>query len=545
MMGRARIVAVACSVLLLVSTICMAEPPLSDGAPLATACVTYLTASTVYLDAGAADGIAEGDELEVVRDGRVVARLRVFVVSSHKAGCRRIGDIDADVEIEAGDEVRYAAAAVPTAPTAAGAAVMAESETTRDATRSEALSFTERLRDAGFSGRVGVRYIMIEEPNLGVGYHRPGVDLRVRGDDLFETGIGLDVDARAYRSYRDVSGDSSTDSSNRIYRANTSWTGSEFPLRMALGRQFVPSLAAVSLFDGVSGEYAGDGYGVGVLGGLEPDPYDYGLSTDVQQYGAYGELRNRIGARRRWGATLGLIGSYAKGSVNREFLYLQGRYDDRRASLYLAQEVDLNRGWKKDAGESVVSSTSTFAYGRYRILESVALTAGFDNRRNVRLYRDRVDPVTEFDDAYRTGYWVGADGKYGRLRAGMDARISTGGSGGSAESGSLYLGAVQLTRFDIDVRSRTTYFSSDAANGWLESLRAGAPVGDSVQVALIGGLRDDQAKGSYGVDTRIGWYGFDVDVALGRHWFLLLSFERNQGSDIDNYQVYTSVSYRL
>ena len=50
--------------------------PVAETTPTeaaATARVTYVTPSSVYVDAGSAEGLRTGHRLEVVRDGRVVA----------------------------------------------------------------------------------------------------------------------------------------------------------------------------------------------------------------------------------------------------------------------------------------------------------------------------------------------------------------------------------------------------------------------------------------------------------------------------------------
>lgn len=500
------------------------------AANLREAHVTYLTTATVYVDAGSEQGLKEGDVLDVVRDGQVVARLRVFVLSPHKVGCRRE---DGGVEIRVGDLVAYRSASAVAAP-----AVAVAPRTAADR--------YGRLRSLGLSGRVGVNYIYVRQPDSDYEYHRPGLDLRLDGRNLAGSGVGVDVDVRSYRTYRSVgSGSSDNGSDTRVYRANASWVPNELPLRLALGRQYSPALATVSLFDGSLIEYFSEHVGAGVLAGTQPDPVHYGFSTDVQEYGAYGELHSKVGADRRWATTLGLIGSYDRSHVNREFLYLQGRYDDRITSLYVAEEIDVNRGWKRDQGESAIASTSTFAFARVQAEEHVAFSGGVDNRRNVRLYRDYVSPETEFDDRYRSGYWVGTDLRFGWFRAGADTRFSRGGSGGSADAYSLGLGAARVTQLHLDLRTRSTRYSSDSADGWLHSFTIGMPIGDRVEVSANGGLRDETSRLPNGPDARLVWYGIDGDVLLGRNWFYLLSLVQNQGDNQDNLQVYTALSYRF
>lgn len=512
--------------------------PASSGvdAPARQASVTYVTQSLVYIDAGTRSGLAIGDVLEVLRGDQVITRLEVLEASSHKAACRRQ---QGEAKIEVGDVVSFRAARAQEPGGSEGEVARASGPET------EHREFSRRLRDLGLSGRVGVRYMMSYQPDTDYLYHRPGLDLRLRGKDIADSRIDADVDVRAYRSYRDTGRGSSTDSANRVYRANVAWSPEVVPMRLVLGRQFSPSLANLSLFDGALAEYNAPRFTVGALGGTQPDSGNYGLSTDVHQYGTWAELHNAVGAERRWAGTLGLIGSYDGSKVNRELIYLQGRYDEKRASLFLAQEVDINRSWKRDSGNNALSVTSTHAHGRYRITDALTLSAGVDNRRDVQLYRDYVSPETDFDDEFRSGYWVRIDGRVRWFRAGGDVRLSRSGDSGDANAYSAHIGAVNLTRLHLDLRSRTTRYDGDAADGWLQSFTARLPVGQRVGLALLAGLRDQTSKTANGSDTRVGWYGIDVDVALGHHWLYLLSLEKTEGDDVGAFQLYSGLSYRF
>ena len=509
------------------------------AATIREARVTFATQSTVYIDAGTLDGLAVGDVVEILRSGGESTRLEVMEASAHKAACRRQVDqtTAARSTIEVRDLVRYGSrpADKPAAAKATG-----KSEKSK-----EPRDFARRLHDLGLSGRIGARYMMLVESGSDYGYNQPGLDVRLRGRNIAGSRIDTDVDVRAYRSYRDTGGDSSTDASTRVYRANVAWSPETVPMRLVLGRQFSPSLANLSLFDGALAQYDLSRFSFGVLGGTQPDADDYGLSGKYQQYGTWAEMHNRVGAEKRWAGTLGFVGSYDGSEVDREFLYLQGRYDEKRGSLFVAQELDINRSWKKDAGEDSLSATSTHANGRLRINDALSLSAGVDNRRNVQLYRDYVSPETDFDDDYRSGYWVRIDGRLGWFRSGFDVRFSRGGDNGDVDAYSVHVGAVNVTPLRIDVRSRTTRYDGDQDEGWLQSFTARAPIGERVGLTLLGGLRDETSKIDNGLDTRLGWYGVDIDVTLGQHWLYLLSVERNQDDDVGNWQLYTALSYRF
>ncbi|MBP7149514.1 MAG: hypothetical protein KBD01_18455 [Acidobacteria bacterium] len=521
----------ACAVLL-------AGLALALGAGEAEVRVSFVTGSSVYVDAGSEDGLRAGDELQVVRDGQVVAVLRVKFVSSHRAACAREGDTAVTLAI--GDLVRF----TPRRAAAAGAGDAAQAAPTPTPPRRPV---AQRLRELGLRGRVGLRYsILRDRSGTGLTTSQPALDLRLDGRRVGGSPFDVNADIRTQRTYRTVAGADTTQSRNRVYRLSAAWQPAGSRLRLSAGRQFSPSLAAISIFDGVLAEHTGERWTLGVFSGTQPDPVDFGTSSAVREHGAFTELRSSAGAARRWAVTAGAIGSYENGEINREFAYLQGRYDDRRWSAYLTQEIDQNRGWKEQAGESRFSPTSTFAMLRYRAGAGVTLRAGYDNRRNVRLYRDRVTPETEFDDSYRRGVWLGSDFEFGpRLRAGLEARTNAGGDAGGADSYSVNLGVRELTSWRIGARTRSTRYSNERVEGWLHSLTIGRPLGQRANVGLTAGVRDETARREGVLAGRVSWYGLDFDVLLGRRWFFLLSAERTSGDTEDNDQAYTALSYRF
>ncbi len=485
----------------------------------------------------------EGDVLDVVRNGTVVGWLHVFVVSTHKSGCRRE---DPGLDIVVGDTVRFVPRVDPTKPAGAPAAAGTSATGTAAAEAPRrASSGRGMLRDWGLAGRIGLRYLLVQQPDTGYQFNQPGVDVRLSGANLGGSPMGLEVDIRTYRSYR-VSGDQSAQlQTNRVYRANASWTGREVPVRVVAGRMYSPTLATVSLFDGVLAEYAGPRWSIGGLAGSQPNPVTYGFSSDVRQYGGYATLRGLPGRKSNWGATVGLVGSYQEGEINREFLYLQGYYDTPRFSAYLAQEVDFNRGWKRQESTSWISPTSIFGTARFRVTPQFTLSAGIDSRRNVLLYRDYIDPVIAFDDAFREGYWVGAEAAFPWMTAGVNARFVRGGGVGDGESYTLILGSSRLPIAWLDVGGRATYYNSERATGQLYSLALGASITPAIHVLLDGGSRRETGLLSTVPETQLLWYGINFDIAFGRHWLYLLSFEQTTGGIEDNRQLFTSFSYRF
>ncbi len=517
-----------------------APPPGAAAPAKAETKVTYVTTTSVYIDAGTDDGIVVGDKVEVVRDGRVVAVLEVTATSSKKAVCGRLAS---DVLLQVGDAVRFTPSFAARSREALAIAALAEPAAATSTKK------RDPLRAFGLRGRIGARYLYVKQTEgaFDRSYSQPALDLRLTGTNLGGSHIDLGVDVRARRTYRTLgNGESENEDLTRVYSAFGAWNPNGGPFRFALGRQFSPSLAVVSIFDGVTAEYRRQGFAAGLFTGSQPDGEDFGYSTQIREHGGYVEFGSRAGGEHRWAVTTGLVGSYDGGEVNREFAFVQGRYDDRRWNLYVVSEIDVYRDWRKEAEDSSYDVTSTFASARFRVSDALAFNAGYDNRRNVRLWRDYISPETDFDDSYRQGEWVGVDARFGRhFSGGLDARRSDGGDAGTADAYSLRLAVRDLTRMGIDVRGRATRYENPYVEGMLYSLSAGARLASWTGLLLHGGLRDESARTLTAPDGTLKWIGLDWDVNLGRRWLFMISYEHTTGQDEGTEQLYTNLSYRF
>ena len=174
------------------------------------------------------------------------------------------------------------------------------------------------------------------------------------------------------------------------------------------------------------------------------------------------------------------------------------------------------------------------------------MSAGFDNRRDVRLYRDLVTPETAFDDAFRHGAWAGLSLALARrYRLSFDARSSSGGSAGTARAYTGAVGAGRLTKYNGDVRLRTTRFEGPRLSGWIHALSLAVEPAPWTRLELGGGVREEHNPLETPSDLRVSWLTGDLDVSVARGWYVLFSLTREQGALESNDQVYGGLSYRF
>ncbi len=519
-----------------------ANPPATTTVSLPTpsqerpgwAHVTYLSGPAVYLDVGTTGGLREGTRLEVVRGSTVIAELAVAYVSSSRSSCTVV---TSTAPIVIGDSARFTPVREVLAQVQRAAAM--KDSTTRP---------PARRASAPIRGRLGVRYLTMQQGGGGASttLTQPAFDLRLDGHNLNGSPFGLTVDVRAYRqNYARTSGSTLT-SSTRAYQTALLWNPVNSGTRVSLGRQFSSALSTVGLFDGVAVDVDRNRWSAGALSGSQPDPRSFGYSGDVREHGGYFQLHNTPNAWASWAMTIGGIGSYARGKIDREFAYLQGTFNSRYVSVYTAQEVDVNRGWKSTIEGGGATPTSTFAMLRVAPNDALSLSAGYDNRRSVRLYRDFLNPETTFDDSFRQGAWGGASlYVLGHLRLNADVRTSKGGVAGTADS---YTGSVHLNRLtplQLGAQLRTTRYTGALSSGALSAASLEIQPLGTLRLALNAGERSDTRAQADLANSSTTWWGADADVGIGRSLYLLASTYRESGAFQRNLQTMLAVSYRF
>jgi hypothetical protein len=482
-----------------------------DSTNLHTAAVTYVTSASVYIDAGREAGLREGAQVQVIRAGVVIATLKASFLSSHQSSCEIVRQ---STPIVVGDSVRF----TPVAPRV--------DSTTAVSLRSSPR--TPRSRSS-LRGRIGAHYLIVGS-DAGGGFTQPSLDVYIDGRPTSQAPLAVAIDIRARRTASTLSAGTAVANQARAYQLALSWSPPTSPTRFTLGRQIALGFASVGLYDGVSVELNNRRWSGALFTGTQPNPVTLDFATDVLEAGGYIQRHGRGQGGQLWSATVGLSGSYQNGHTNREFALLQGSYSTRRIAVFASQEIDYYRPWKRTSGTPAVSFTSTFATVRYRATDGMDLQAGFDNRRSVLLYRDVVNPVTTFDDAFRQGVWAGMYLRFARrFLIGLDARRSSGGAAGTAGAVTATFGADRLAGTMVGLRTRTTYYHSPALDGWLQSASLAAYPG-IMHIELSGGLRNERERFALANST-ITWVAGDLDVSLGRVWYLMVSGTVERGPE--------------
>jgi len=497
--------------------------------------IMYISGTTIYLEVGSKDGLTERSTLDVVRAGEVVARLRVTALSSSRAACE---EMPPAIELAVGDSVRFVAEKVASVESAGGARPSSSAAADADA---------RRRRGTPLRGRVGLRYLVVA-PDVGApgGLTQPAFDLRLDGERLGGTGFGVSADMRAQRTQYASSGAAARPTANhtRVYQAALAWNAASSGLRFTAGRQLAGALSSVGIFDGLAADYDRAHWSTGGFAGAQPDVQSFGLSGRVREYGLYGQWHTRLPTPQSAALTVGGVGSYAGSTIDREYAFARFTSNGPTLSVYATQELDFNRGWKRDVEHASTTPTATFASIHFTPTRSLTLFGGFDNRRSVRLYRDHLDPEIAFDDAFREGTWGGVTFAALRsVRLSIDRRDSRGGASGTAGSTTVTGSVSGLTRARLGLRARATTFAGTQSSGTLMSGAVDVDPWGFLRLEANGGARSTTPVGS--AATRLTWWGVDADIGIGRSLYVILSTYREHDAGRGSLQTYASISWRF
>jgi hypothetical protein len=370
-------------------------------ASAATARVQYVSAASVYLDAGAASGLTEGAGVTVTRDGKEIARLTVMFAADHSAACR----IDSSTQaVRAGDLATFTAAAVPDSAAAGEGGLPSDSSGTAPAVHAagtaKPVAGTSGSLWTGsgrMHGRITSLYTKTSDPN-GT-YENPSFlgDLRWTGSGVGQTTLRARATRPVIRAITDLPGTEVVESSVRVYEVAAGYRSPAGRLELEAGRVLPRGLESIGYLDGAAVHWhPKPSVTLGALGGRGADLSTAGLRSGGLDLGGYLEVGSRASgfAPRRWRAMIGA--AFAGDSVLTRRQYVTERADfvsGADATLYQSVELDLNPRWKRAYGEPALGWTAWSVGSTLWTRRRVSLSLSADSRRAVLFPEQAIAPA--------------------------------------------------------------------------------------------------------------------------------------------------------
>ncbi len=362
--------------------------------------VTFVTAANVYVSFSDMGRVNSGDTLYVSKGGTLSPCAQVLQKSSSSCVCEMMGSyvlkkgdkliheyesVQKQVKEEQGEEVKGTGLGL-----------------NRQGTR--AFSYPQKSLQQRI--RVNLTAATYSHQTLPTGedaaesQHRGMLRLSGYADRIASTPLSLET-YMYYRRYMDA-GESFREgtASFRVYNLALRYE-LEDNLKIILGRKTNRKVSSIGAIDGLQFEKSFGDFYTGALVGFKPDYIDFGLNTDLLQYGLYAGHQHRSKGFRST-TTLGVLEQRMLGNIDRRYAYFQhsGTFF-KKLNLFGSFELDLY-----DKVDGVVSMNprlvNLYVSARYRFSRKFSLSASYDSRRRViyyESYKTEVERLLSEDEA--------------------------------------------------------------------------------------------------------------------------------------------------
>jgi len=493
------------------------------GAPEAR--IRYLSAEQVYLDAGSAAGFAEGDTLQVLREGRAVARLLLLHLAEHSAACRVL---EARVALAAGDRVRGPMRVTALAPVPASPAAPARSRSAEGMRRTRPPDLALRGR---FGGSLSLGWEGFRDDGAAArDYDRLSAQLGLRGENLAgrDLRVELRLRQRTLQRSENATAAASSEQRLRLYTAAIELGAGRGRWHLAGGRLGGGRQSAAGALDGVLiGLRLGETE-LGAYYGAMPDWSAEGIADRGDRGGLY--LRQRLSAAQ-W--SLEAVSERLDGASSRDYLLAGSSWQRGAWTLRERVELDWNRDWRRERAADALQLSALNAGADWRPRADFGLGLRVDRRTTILDGEQRSLPDSLFQDARSSGSslnlsWRPAGLSSLRLGARGGWRERRGDAQGTTSWG-LDLGIDPPALRSLHLDLRVNGFDGEAASGLHPSaeLRRRFPAGH--ELGLAGGAylytpQDLEARRNH-------WLRADLRLALPARSWLALAIEADSGDD--------------
>ena len=504
--------------------------------------VKYLSVDHVYLDGGSSDGLAVGDTVVIVSNGKTVASLKVDYVSDHSASCIII---DKKQDINVGDTVL----ARVDQPVATGTEKTERRQRVFDTNKRKSAVKT-RTRVSGYLSMQWYQYSDIGN-NHQFDFQQPTVRFKLYAKNLWDDEYFFRIKLRSRYNQRARSFSNSVPRNewrNRLYEISFSYENEASPFNYRAGRIISNKFSGVGYIDGILLQHnPNPDFHWGVFAGTQPEWQYSDFQTSLQKYGAFATYEKGDYGEQRFESTLAAAGEYHGSMVSREFIYLQNIYSQgHKWNIYQSMELDVNRDWRKQKTGKSLSLSGLYINGRYYFTSDVSAGLSYDNRRNYYTYELRSLADSLFDDAFRQGIRASLSARLTKnVRVFANSGLRDQGKGGNLSYS--YMGGINLGDLfnqGISLSGRGAGFSNIYTEGFNPSI--------SLSKYFNGGHSVGLNYGSYlytlkaNKDKRKNQWGrIDFQIELPLYLYFSGNFEYDWGDDNEGTRIFAELGYRF
>ena len=332
-------------------------------------------------------------------------------------------------------------------------------------------------------------------------------------------------------------GSKTTTSTSKNQRLDTAYIENNGKyLYLAAGR-LLPKELYVERVDGVNAVYSLTGsFGIGLFGGLKPDPYTDAFNSSFTGAGIYGYYRSVTVS----GSAAYVYNGY-KGATDRQYVYGQVSYNPAsQVSVYATGTADINPENRKVKLVNGIMELS------WRPDFNAAFSVGVNTFRSIKFYRSMLFAV---DDSRQQSVYINANYRiYGKFN--IYGRVERQHRHSSVDEGSQNFNSYRAGFNTDDILGSGVAMDMNAsfANGYgsrhntynVEVSRLNWEV-----LQVIAHASYMQNWYGYINSDNILAYGLSGYLYLKKNWSFSLSFEREQGKDSVTNRLMTRIAFRF
>jgi hypothetical protein len=360
----------------------------------------------------------------------------------------------------------------------------------------------------------------------------------------------LSVRANLRETLRDRQTSSATQSAtnHRLYEMALLCDDPLSAFNFGAGRMLLRDMRGIGYLDGAFGRYKfSPTVSGGVFAGTEPDLQDTEFRSDVTKAGAFAVFEKRLENAHRLAGTVSFAGVYHNGEIDREFFYQQINYTHgSKFHIFESTEVNVNRGWLKEAENSDLKLAGLLLNSRYAFSRQAAISLGYDSHANYYRYESRSVPDSLFDDALRQG-WRGSvnlrmtDRTFAEVGAGLR---TTEGSSAETKNGSLRIGGNDLFGSAVSLTVQVRAYENAFSKGYQPSATLSRSFARSIRTSLDVGYNDYSLERN---DEQFlqHWLRIAIDAGFGRHLYCSAEAEAARGSGMNANTLSAGIGYRF
>jgi|SRR5579871_2953231 hypothetical protein len=515
--------------------------------------VKYLSNDTVYINAGRNAGIQEGMQISVVdeqassvqgegarfRGEQHIAELKVISVADSSAVCEilstigelKLGQI-AFLTPESVQERRETQAAVEADAFPIVVGFTYGDPLDDEIRQSEEKKIIQESPIGRTRGRIGFDYGGTNEAG---GFSSKQLGMVINADMTFIGGTYWNF-AGYWRGNLTASSSGTstnnpttlTDLINRTYHLSFTYDNPYSPVRIGVGRLFLPWAPSLSTIDGAYfARRVSRTMTAGVFGGSTPDPTSWSYNPDQRIVGAFVNYEKGDFNTARYFFTAGVAATTIQWRVARQFAFFENTFSWKRYLTFFnsLQADEARTSPLPNGGSNPTGVSQSYTSLRIQPLSRVSFGLNHNYFRNLPTFDPRLIGTGLLDQYLFQGF-------SGDVRVELPKRIAVYASLGKSKAstdqkGSLNQGyGINFGRLWFSGLSADVHYSqfdSSFGKGHYESFSLIKSLGDSLRVQLIGGHQSFLSPLS--TNTNSNFVNLSGDWNIGPRYF----FETNYG----------------